>query len=53
MTSRYYLIDELVEAVEKRLMRLKEEHQPLCLVPVITSLEEAHQIVSTSSKVNG
>lgn len=48
--AKYYLIDDLVEAVEKRLMRLKEEHQPLCLVPVITSLEEAHQIVSTSSK---
>ena len=49
--SRYYCIDDLVEATGKQLAKLKEEHHPICRVPVITSLEEEHLIVSTSAKV--
>ena len=50
---RYYCIDDLVEATEKQLAKLKEEHHPICRVPVITSLEEEHLIVSSSAKVGG
>lgn len=49
---RYYCIDDLSEAVAKQLAKMKEEHHPICRVPVITSLEEEHLIVSTSSKVS-
>lgn len=47
---RFYCIDELVEAVETQLAKLKDEHQPICRVPVITSLDEEHLIVSTTTK---
>ena len=48
---RYYCVDDLVEVVEEQLAKLKDEHHPICRVPVITSLDEEHLIVSTSSKV--
>ena len=48
---RYFLIDDLADAVEVRLAKLKDEHEPICRVPVITTLEEEHLIVSTSGKV--
>jgi BTB/POZ domain-containing adapter for CUL3-mediated RhoA degradation protein len=48
--SRFYLIDDLTDAVELQLEKLKDEHEPLCRVPVITSPEEEHLIVSTSCK---
>ena len=48
---RFYLIDDLTDGVERQLAKLKDEHEPLCRVPVITSLEEEHLIVSTSTKV--
>ena len=48
---RYYCIDDLVQVVEEQLAKLKDEHHPICRVPVITSLDEEHLIVSTSSKV--
>lgn len=49
---RYYLIDDLADAVERQLAKLKDEHEPFCRVPVITSPEEEHLIVSTASKVS-
>ena len=49
--DRYFLIDDLADAVEVRLAKLKDEHEPICRVPVITTLEEEHLIVSTSGKV--
>ena len=49
--DRFYLIDDLTDGVERQLAKLKDEHEPLCRVPVITSLEEEHLIVSTSAKV--
>ena len=48
--QRYYCIDDLVDAVEEQLLRLKDEHHPICRVPVITSLDEEHLIVSSSTK---
>jgi len=48
--AKYYCIDDLVEVVEEQLAKLKDEHHPICRVPVITSLDEEHLIVSTSSK---
>ena len=48
---RYYCIDDLIQVVEEQLAKLKDEHHPICRVPVITSLDEEHLIVSTSSKV--
>lgn len=50
--AKYYLIDSLVQILERKLSKLDEEYHPLCQVPVITGLDEEHQIVSTSLKVN-
>lgn len=52
LVRRYYLIDDLADAVERQLAKLKDEHEPFCRVPVITSPEEEHLIVSTASKVS-
>ena len=52
MTYRFYLIGDLTDAVELQLDKLKDEHEPICRVPVITSLEEEHLIVSSSIKVS-
>ena len=49
-SPRYYCIDDLVDAVEEQLLKLKDEHHPICRVPVITSLDEEHLIVSSSTK---
>ena len=37
--------------MDNQLAKLKDEHQPICRVPVIASPEEEHLIVSTSTKV--
>ncbi|XP_019854127.1 PREDICTED: BTB/POZ domain-containing adapter for CUL3-mediated RhoA degradation protein 3-like [Amphimedon queenslandica] len=48
--AKFYLIDDLSDAVELQLAKLKDEYEPGCRVPVITSPEEEHLIVSSSSK---
>ena len=50
--TRFYLIDDLADAIENQLSKLKDEHEPMCRVPVITSPEEEHLIVSSSCKVS-
>jgi len=48
--AKYYLIEQLVELCEKALEKKKEEHDPICRVPLITSAKEERQLV-TGKKV--
>lgn len=50
MEAKYYLIEQLVELCEKALEKKKEEHDPICRVPLITSAKEERQLV-TGKKV--
>ena len=50
MEAKYYLIEQLVEMCEKALEKKKEEHDPICRVPLITSAKEERQLV-TGKKV--
>lgn len=47
---RYYLIDDLILAVQKQLDKLGDDSHPISRVPVITGLDEERKIVSSSSK---
>ena len=48
--AKYYLIEQLVDLCEKALEKKKEEHDPICRVPLITSAKEERQLV-TGKKV--
>lgn len=48
--AKYYLIESLAELCEKALEKKKEEHDPICRVPLITSSKEERQLV-TGKKV--
>ena len=48
--AKYYCIEQLVELCEKALQKKKEEHDPICRVPLITSAKEERQLV-TGKKV--
>lgn len=48
--AKYYLIESLAELCEKTLEKKKEEHDPICRVPLITSSKEERQLV-TGKKV--
>ena len=50
MEAKYYLIEQLVEMCEKALEKKKEEHDPICRVPLITSAKEERHLV-TGKKV--
>lgn len=49
--AKYYCIEQLVEMCEKALEKKKEEHDPICRVPLITSSKEERQLV-TGKKVS-
>lgn len=49
--AKYYLIESLAELCEKTLEKKKEEHDPICRVPLITSSKEERQLV-TGKKVD-
>ena len=49
--AKYYCIEQLVEICEKALEKKKEEHDPICRVPLITSSKEERQLV-TGKKVS-
>lgn len=49
--AKYYLIESLAELCEKALEKKKEEHDPICRVPLITSSKEERQLV-TGKKVH-
>lgn len=49
--AKYYLIESLAELCEKALEKKKEEHDPICRVPLITSSKEERQLV-TGKKVD-
>ncbi|XP_077995259.1 BTB/POZ domain-containing adapter for CUL3-mediated RhoA degradation protein 3-like [Glandiceps talaboti] len=48
--AKYYLAQGLVELSEVALEKRKNEVDPICRVPVITSSREEHQLISNSSK---
>ena len=48
--AKYYLIEQLVDLCEKALEKKREEHDPICRVPLITSAKEERQLV-TGKKV--
>lgn len=49
--AKYYLIEELVAQCEALLAKKKEQHDPICRVPLITSTKEERLLVSTANKV--
>lgn len=49
--AKYYLIEQLVEQCEKALEKKKEEHDPICRVPLITSSKEERQLVTGKKPV--
>ncbi|CAH3039364.1 unnamed protein product [Porites evermanni] len=51
MEAKYYLIEQLVELCEKALEKKKEEHDPICRVPLITSAKEERQLVTGKKPV--
>ncbi len=48
--GRDYLIDDLIEAVDKQLSKLRDDTHPISRVPVITCVDEERKIVSSSNK---
>lgn len=46
--AKYYLIQGLIELCQNTLQGNKE--QPLCVIPVITSIKEEEQLIQTSAK---
>lgn len=50
--AKYYLIDQLVSQCEALLAKKKQQHDPICRVPLITSTKEERLLVSTANKVS-
>lgn len=50
--AKYYLIEELVAQCEGLLAKKKEQHDPICRVPLITSTKEERLLASTANKVS-
>ena len=48
--AKYYLVQELVDLIETQLKR-KEELEPICRVPLITSQKEEQILISSTAKV--
>uniref|UniRef100_A0A3Q4BTU2 BTB/POZ domain-containing adapter for CUL3-mediated RhoA degradation protein 2 n=1 Tax=Mola mola TaxID=94237 RepID=A0A3Q4BTU2_MOLML len=48
--AKYYLIQGLVELCQNTLQGNKE--QPLCVIPVVTSIKEEERLIQSSAKVN-
>ncbi|XP_006811229.1 BTB/POZ domain-containing adapter for CUL3-mediated RhoA degradation protein 3-like [Saccoglossus kowalevskii] len=48
--AKYYLAQGLVEQCELNLLKKKQEVDPICRVPVITSLREEDNLITSSNK---
>jgi len=48
--AKYYLIQELVEACEVALKKRERDVEPICRVPLITSLREEQALISSTSR---
>ncbi len=48
--AKYYLVQELVKLIEAAL-KIKEELEPICMVPLITSNREEQRLISSTMKV--
>ncbi len=48
--AKYYLVSGLVDKCNTALKRKKDEYNPVCRIPVITSQKEAQLLISTSHK---
>lgn len=51
--AKYYLVEGLVSQCEALLAKKKEQQDPICRVPLITSTKEERLLVSTANKVSG
>lgn len=49
--AKYYCITPLVESCEQALKYKHREVEPICRVPLITSLKEEQFLISSTSKV--
>lgn len=50
--AKYYLVSELVDKCQKALKLKKDEHFPVCRIPVITSPREAKLLIAKTRKVH-
>uniref|UniRef100_A0A8D0H365 Potassium channel tetramerization domain containing 13 n=1 Tax=Sphenodon punctatus TaxID=8508 RepID=A0A8D0H365_SPHPU len=48
--ARYYLIQGLVEDCQLALQQRNEAFDPLCMIPMVTSPKEEHQIITSCAK---
>ncbi|XP_060528582.1 BTB/POZ domain-containing adapter for CUL3-mediated RhoA degradation protein 3 [Cylas formicarius] len=48
--AKYYCIAELAESCNKALSKKEKEHEPLCVVPLITSCKEEEFLISATTK---
>ncbi|XP_033118788.1 BTB/POZ domain-containing adapter for CUL3-mediated RhoA degradation protein 3-like [Anneissia japonica] len=48
--AKYYLVQGLVENCLRTLRRRKDEYEPVCRVPVVTSPREAQKLITSSCK---
>ena len=48
--AKYYLIQEMVVCVEE-MLKSKTELEPICRVPLITSLKEEQALIASTDKV--
>ncbi|KAF6097785.1 TNF alpha induced protein 1 [Phyllostomus discolor] len=51
--AKYYLIQGLVNMCQTALQDKKDSYQPVCNIPVITSLKEEEKLIESSTKVPG
>lgn len=49
--AKYYCISELSESCDRALKKLEREAEPICRVPLITSLREEQILINSTLKV--
>lgn len=49
--AKYYCVTELAESCEKALMRKDRDLEPICRVPLITSVKEEQVLIGSTQKV--
>lgn len=50
--AKYYCISELSESCDQALKKLEREAEPICRVPLITSLREEQILINSTLKVS-
>ena len=51
--AKYYLVQDLVNLIEATLKRLgKDDVEPICRIPLVTSQREEQSLISTTVKVS-